>query len=296
MKAKRYGLGLGVLLGVLVLVSPAFAIPTLTDCRINVFEFVDYEVAIRDGEILEPGTVLEEGDVIEGVFDLGQILVGNSQTYNPEGVGEEITGYFYGLELVSQTIVDPGGGGDIQITQTWDVSDAWIEIYWDPANDLDLSVDLDTAIATATDGTPLLLLDWTWYESYTNAGPSISDTSDDDTNVNSYATLHDDAAWAWNDTALWDMELWPNPAYVAMNMTSETDDDYERVPFVIDLDVYGLGNANFTDALIDAPWITFFTSDDARAHPVPEPATMLLVGSGLLGGAILGRRKLRKKI
>jgi len=41
--------------------------------------------------------------------------------------------------------------------------------------------------------------------------------------------------------------------------------------------------------------LTRVTSFDANLRSVPEPGTILLIGTGLLGLAGLGRRRLRKK-
>lgn len=61
-------------------------------------------------------------------------------------------------------------------------------------------------------------------------------------------------------------------------------------------DALGIGQSSF-DASTSRPVTTSKTesvSMDNDASPIPEPATILLIGSGLVGLAVIGRKKFKK--
>ena len=64
--------------------------------------------------------------------------------------------------------------------------------------------------------------------------------------------------------------------------------DPNEFRYDLDVDMYATGEIEVNS---DTDYWEFLSNDPAVFHPVPEPATMLLLGSGLIGLAVLGRKK-----
>jgi hypothetical protein len=72
---------------------------------------------------------------------------------------------------------------------------------------------------------------------------------------------------------------------------SHSDLDVNSPTIIIDTPLYASGFWNINN---DGYWQWEYTVSDSNARPIPEPATMFLLGTGLIALSWVGRKKLFK--
>lgn len=101
------------------------------------------------------------------------------------------------------------------------------------------------------------------------------------------------SAWLYDDTGVILKEF--EAPYTSAGLVTWGLAGMFSKPTWLGLDFYlssAGGNKNMALAMIDNPVLVFFADDAPGNVPVPEPATMLLLGTGLLVIAGLGRKGL----
>ena len=283
-------------------------VPEIPDNEPLYFKFTNYEQISPSGAIVAPSGATEQN---WGILDVTSVATGDltglpsgstptdhqlfaraDGVWSDIGFGEEITGIFWGIQPdntnVTDTIASTGG---------------FLDLYYDPNDDFSSTYapanrSADNMYTGATEGNFLARIEFlngaissgnpntsivgNVVPSPTGFTTGLADSfggivADVDGDGILYEPV-DDGAWAYNlDTNYFD-------SYLGLNTA-----DFR---FKNSYNPYSTWNGPVGTDIAGA-----ISDDPARAYsqPIPEPATMLLFGTGLLGLIGLGRRKFFKK-
>lgn len=280
--------------------SMAFAVPDLPDGPLYI-KFDNREQLSATGSIQSPDGTFSESNW--GIFRVSTMATGdlsdNPQNFDPDTVfwtdlttdGGSITGIFAGIELDDTAVGDDfySTGGEIHFYYNEDESPSL-------AGTSPASRTGDFQFTGFTDGTFLgaaRFLNGAISPGNLNTsivGNTIPTTDDFSGFANSYANIID-----WNGDGVIDI----NDGLWAPQLASQFFDSLLG-PNTADLKLRNIYEGPLApwDGTADdgTPIFGAQSSDPVRAFAViPEPSTLILFGSGLLGMAALGRRRFMKK-
>lgn len=267
----------------------------------NFFEDNSGEILINTGGA--DNTYLEIGDTLSGVFDFHEITQPN--TYDLVGNGVELTGVFEVVVTDRTLISGTPGTGDAFFDYTFGPSatfeatyaalgydftgadtDLMAVFYLDDTPDLDVHNDsVADAFLNATDG----LIYWLFgvddrpTDAPDTAGWSISNAPED---VSLFATVDPSITVVSTRIALDLLESVTGPDLdeVALDFfPADGTDDFYGIELIAELNLQGTEG---TGTEFDV-----FDNMQAKIKPIPEPATISLLGFGLLTAAFIGRRR-----
>lgn len=272
----------GMLLALLLLASTAFAYPVLGPNQ-NEIEFINFENVYHQvgGQWVArgPNDSLAIGDVFVGIIRAQTITNNGVPVWSADEVGapgtlDTLTGYF------------------INTVTGFDVPN---NVIYLGASSVD---PLNTGVFTAQDFTDGVVM-----KLFTDTQTAMNPT----TVMGGIATATDGALWAslslnggywWSDAAPQFGSSGPigenwfgfNVVDGVLGGLQKINDPLETL-YNLSVDIYGVSRINFnTVGGTTGAWL--FASNDPATLATPEPATLLIMGSGLLG--LYGARRRRK--
>lgn len=256
------------------------------------FKFSNYEKMYdpRDPQHPDyPDYYYNNGDGVEdnyGIFYVTGIYSAdgfNTELWTPSA-SEELTGVFYGIDIQSMSV---GAGGDLNVQSVG----GWLDTYLDITPDFDASQGqsgyFDTngiphdEYTTATDGTLFLS---------TMFVPGIDSTNDatvdGDFDGGTIPSSGDAASYLSITGGAYDW-MFDSDGYTP----TWTDDSANSQTSIADFyEIHDFFENDGSITPIVGDW-HLLSEDPLYGTAVPEPATMLLLGTGLIGLAGVGRKK-----
>ncbi len=275
MGKMRWFLMAGVLLFAVTLATRGWAL-TVPAGKLTI-KFLDWEV-VKDPAAECGSTTCPDGDEDSwGIFKVSSILQGSSTVWWDGKDGEEVTGIFYGFDYYQVIPVDNDGDSvadSYRILATGVPDGAYLEVYSDFSPDFDETqgpgVRSGNTYPTVTDGTLLFKAQFVG-GIYPSDPEVVLDISQDTT---TFPTTGDGAGYAAIVPGVGSMwQTFDTNSFLGGNA-----DLFVQFDFAPHTGGYG--------------W-TLDSNDPVSAAAVPEPATLLLLGSGLLGVAGASRRMRR---
>lgn len=250
----------------------AHAFPTLIQDEPTKFKLTNFERWITGGNVNDTNW-LDQGDVIEGIFNITTIsdITDSNTTWSDTAGGDELTGHFQftitggSMNPALGAVISFGLGPNDFIRAYYATTD-----NWDPKQ--------TDAVARATDGGLYFeVLGSDLIEGIArDVMPGVTQTNwwyNLTTNNTGYTMVP---------------QLWPevlgggpfiHPVPGGMHLTGHTSQMY------LEGSIYNYGLYGWD----------FRSEDPGYVFPTPEPATMLLFGSGLVGITGFARRRITKR-